>query len=364
MVQEQTPRTPAAEQSGCANKGCLIGSLVALAVLAAGGVMLLFLVGLVIIGAEKLSEFSPDNSPATFRYASGRDFREIYVDGSNSVNCPNRIVVINVNGVIVSDEGSSYYDNAVSGYICAQLRKAAEDPGVKAVIMNLNTPGGEVTASDEIYEEVLNVRRRKPVVAMMNSIAASGGYYIAAGCSPIIANKLTLTGSIGVIISTFNYQKLFEKIGLQSEVYTSGRMKDMLNGGRARTPQEVEIIQKLVDNTYNVFVNIVAKSRNIPAEKIKNTIIGDGRVFDGQQALALGLVDRLGYFKDAVAEAVSLAGIKGSYAVIRYEETFSFSRFLDLMSAKAQPVKLSLHGEASDTFHPQKGRLYYLPFDL
>ena len=198
----------------------------------------------------------------------------------------------------------------------------------------------------------------------MNSIAASGGYYIAAGCRPIIANKLTLTGSIGVIISTYNYQKLFEKIGLQSEVYTSGRMKDMLNGGRARTPQEVEVIQKLVNNTYDVFVNIVAKSRNIPAEKIKTSIIGDGRIFDGQQALKLGLVDKLGYFKDAVAEAVNLAGIEGNYAVIRYEETFSFSRFFDLMSSRAQPVNISLQGEPANTFRPQKGRLYYLPADF
>lgn len=364
MNDEQTPRSPVEKQSGCANKGCLIGSLAALAVLAAGGFMLLLLIGLIIIGANKLSELDTGDSPATFRYASSRNFKEIYVEGSNSVSCPNKIVVINVNGVIVSDEGSSYYDSAVSGYIRAQLRKAANDFTVKAVIMNLNTPGGEVTASDEIYEEVLNVRAKKPVVAMMNSIAASGGYYIAAGCRPIIANKLTLTGSIGVIISTYNYQKLFEKIGLQSEVYTSGRMKDMLNGGRARTPQEVEIIQKLVNNTYDVFVNIVAKSRNIPAEKIKTSIIGDGRVFDGQQALKLGLVDKLGYFKDAVAEAVKLAGIEGTYAVIRYEESFSFARFFDLMSSKAQPVSISLRGESSNTFHPQKGRLYYLPSDF
>ena len=150
MNDEQTPRSPVEKQSGCANKGCLIGSLAALAVLAAGGFMLLLLIGLIIIGANKLSELDTGDSPATFRYASGRNFKEIYVEGSNSVSCPNKIVVINVNGVIVSDEGSSYYDSAVSGYIRAQLRKAANDFSVKAVIMNLNTPGGEVTASDEI----------------------------------------------------------------------------------------------------------------------------------------------------------------------------------------------------------------------
>ena len=359
-AEQHTGSAANAKRSGCAGRGCLIGALAALLVLGVSGAALLFVIGLLGILSEKIGDFESSETSA-FKYASGRNFKEIYVEGFDSIHTQNKIAVINVNGVIVSEDGGSYYDTAVSSYIRAQLRRAASDAAVKAVIINLNTPGGEVTASDEIYEEILNVRTRKPVVAMMNSIAASGGDYIAAACRPIIANKLTLTGSIGVIIATYNYHKLFEKIGLQSEVYTSGPMKDMLNGGRARTPQEIEVIRKLVNNTYDVFVNIVAKSRNIPPEKIKSSIIGDGRVFDGGQALQLGLVDKLGYFKDAVAAAAGMAKISGSYTVIQYEESFSFSRLFDLLSAKTRPVNISLQGESANSFRPQQGRLYYLP---
>ena len=357
------PKAAPADQpkrSGCAGKGCLIASLAALVILAVSGIALVFIIGLLGIISEKISEFENTESSA-FQYTSARNFKEIYVEGYDSVQTKNKIALINVNGVIVSEDSGSYYDTAVSSYIRAQLRKAANDPAVKAVIINLNTPGGEVTASDEIYEEILRVRKHKPVVAMMNSIAASGGYYIAAGCRPIISNKLTLTGSIGVIIATYNYHKLFEKIGLQSEVYTSGPMKDMLNGGRARTPQEIAVIQTLVNNTYDVFVNIVAKSRGISPEKIRSSVIGDGRVFDGKQALQLGLVDKLGYFQDAVAAAVGQAKIEGSYTVIQYEEAFSFSKLFHLLSAKAQPVNISIQGESASAFRPQQGRLYYLP---
>jgi len=200
---------------------------------------------------------------------------------------------------------------------------------------------------------------------MMNSMAASGGYYIASGCKPIIANKLTLTGSIGVIISTYNYRGLFEKIGMKSEVYTSGKMKDMLNGARERTPEEIALVQTLVNNTYSEFIEIVSRSRNIPVEKIRNSIIGDGRVFDGKQALALGLVDSLGYFRDAVAVAARAANLeKGTYTVVRYQEPFSFSKFLSMLFAKTQPVNISVQGHAFNTFAPKRGMLYFLPADL
>ena len=178
------PHAPSAangKRSGCAGRGCLIGSLAALALLAASGVALVFVIGFLGILSEKIGDFESSETSA-FKYASGRNFKEIYVEGFDSIHSQNKIAVINVNGVIVSEDGGSYYDTAVSSYIRAQLRRAASDAAVKAVIINLNTPGGEVTASDEIYEEILNVRTRKPVVAMMNSIAASGGYYIAAAC--------------------------------------------------------------------------------------------------------------------------------------------------------------------------------------
>ncbi len=341
--------------------GCIAGAFCG--ILAAGvcAVLLIAAVAGVFLLLTKESEYQ-DEEGNVFVAAK---FRETYMEGAR--NAADKIAVIPVTGVIVSDAKDSFYDVADSGFIRTQLRQAAADPSVRAIIINLNTPGGEVTASDEIYEEIMNIRRKKPVVAMMNSIAASGGYYIAAACRPIIANKLTLTGSIGVIISTYNYHQLFQKIGVQAEVYTSGSMKDMLNGARPRTPQEVEVIQKLVNNTYDVFVNIVSKSRNIPAEKIRSTEIGDGRIFDGPQALKLGLVDRLGYFKDAVHAAAAESGIQDlPYTVIKYEEPFSFSRLLSLLGARSsiRSVNLSLQGQESTSFRPQKGHLYYLPSDF
>jgi len=188
---------------------------------------------------------------------------------------------------------------------------------------------------------------------------------VAAACSPIIANKLTLTGSIGVIMSTINYRGLFEKIGLQAEVYTSGKMKDMLNGARQRTPEEVGIVRELVNNTYLEFTRIVAESRKIPVEKIRSSEIGDGRIFDGVQAKKLGLVDSLGYFRDAVNAAAKNAKLKpDSYTVIRYKESFSFARLFSMLSARSglKGVNVQLNGTPSaPVFTPQPGRLYYLP---
>ena len=289
---------------------------------------------------------------------------EEYVTGKH--NEKSKIAVVNVRGVITSDEDSFDNNIAHSRQICLRIRRAASDPDVKALIVNLNTPGGEVVASDEIYAEIKRFRKTgKPAVAMMNTMAASGGYYVAAACSPIIANKLTLTGSIGVIMSTINYRGLFEKIGLQAEVYTSGKMKDMLNGARQRTPEEVGIVRELVNNTYLEFTRIVAESRKIPVEKIRSSEIGDGRIFDGVQAKKLGLVDSLGYFRDAVDAAAKNAKLKpDSYTVIRYKESFSFAKLFSMLSARSdlKGVNVQLNGTPSaPVFTPQPGRLYYLP---
>lgn len=286
-------------------------------------------------------------------------FSEKYVSGT--VNASNRIGVIEVHGMITSDRNASLSYAAISEKIIQQLEKAMKDDTVKALIIDLDTPGGEVTASDEIYKKILEVRKKKPVVAMMNTLCASGGYYIAAGCSPIVANKFTLTGSIGVIISTWNYKGLFDRIGLQSEVYTSGKMKDMLHGGKVRTPEEIALVNTLVTNAYDEFVKIVSASRKIPAEKIKNSPIGDGRVMDGKQALQYALVDSLGYFEDAVRLAAQEAKLK-EYQVFRYEESFSFGKLFDLISVKSPAVRLILPSPGTkQECQIRKGVLYFLP---
>ncbi len=332
------------------------------------GFLILVVIGLLIFGAiSYISRLAP---PEKLAYDDPDSFEEEYVCGQrefDSAETQPKIAVIDVKGVIVSDVTESFSDVADSRSICARIRRASEDDQIKALIVNLDTPGGEVTASDEIYEELRLFREKtkKPAVAMMNSMAASGGYYVASGCKPIIANKLTLTGSIGVIISTYNYRGLFEKIGVKSEVYTSGKMKDMLDGSRERTPEEIKVVQTLVNNTYTEFVGVVSRSRNIPADRIRETLIGDGRIFDGKQALSLGLVDSLGYFQDAVNAAAKAAHLeKDTYTVIRYQEPFSFSRFLSMIFAKTQLVNISVQGHALKGFSPKRGMLYFLPADL
>ena len=338
--------------------GCGLGLIISFFLVCGLIVLGLYGISSMVSGYESSSSNSSPDDP--------ENLEEEYVMGKHGDKLP-KIAVINVRGVIVSGEESFGGTVADPRQICLRIRRAASDPDVKALIINLNTPGGEVVASDEIYAEIMRFRKQtgKPAVAMMNTIAASGGYYVAAACNPIIANKLTMTGSIGVIISTVNYRGLFEKIGLQSEVYTSGKMKDMLNGARPRTPEEIRIVRELVTNTYNEFTRIVAESRRIPLGKIRSTEIGDGRIFDGVQAKKLGLVDSLGYFRDAVNAAAKNAKLKpDSYTVIRYKEPFSFARLFSLLSAKGgrTAVNVQLNGTAAaPVFTPQPGRLYYLP---
>ena len=337
--------------------GCGLGLLISVFLVCGLIILGLYGIGAMVSGCESAGSSSSSADPD--------NLEEEYVMGKHGEKLP-KIAVVNVRGIIVSGEESFGTNVADSRQICLRIRRAAADPDVKALIINLNTPGGEVVASDEIYAEIMRFRKQtgKPAVAMMNTMAASGGYYVAAACNPIIANKLTMTGSIGVIISTINYRGLFEKIGLQSEVYTSGKMKDMLNGGRQRTPEEIQIVRQLVDNTYREFTRIVAESRKIPLGKIRSTEIGDGRIFDGVQAKKLGLVDSLGYFRDAVNAAAENAKLKpDSYTVIRYKEPFSFARLVSMFSARSgmTSVNVQLNGSAAPAFTPQPGRLYYLP---
>ena len=175
---------------------------------------------------------------------------------------------------------------------------------MRAVVLEVDSPGGEVTAADIIYNAVVKTRAKKPVVVYMDSLAASGGYYISCGGKYLMANETTITGSIGVIIQTLNYEQLFNKIGLASVVFKSGKFKDMLNGARPITPEERDYIQSFVMKTYDKFLGIVARERNLPAESLRNTV-ADGRILSGKDALEDKLIDGLGQIEDAFAKATS-----------------------------------------------------------
>src|SRR5438105_12381745 len=182
-------------------------------------------------------------------------------------------------GLISSSIPGSVSDSMVEDMRLA-LQQACDDDRVKAIVLEIDSHGGEVTASDQIYNAVVKARARKPVVVYMDSLAASGGYYVSCGGKFLMANDTTITGSIGVIIQTLNYEQLFNKIGLAAVVFKSGKFKDMLNGARPITPEERELVQSFIMKTYEKFLGIVAKERNLPADLLRNTI-ADGRILSG-----------------------------------------------------------------------------------
>jgi protease-4 len=282
-------------------------------------------------------------------------FREILLQRGTGATT-DRIAVITMRGMISSSIPGSVSDSMVDD-LRAALQQAREDHRVKAIVLEIDSPGGEVTASDEIYSAVVKTRARKPVVVYMNTLAASGGYYVSCGGKFLMANETTITGSIGVIIQTLNYEQLFNKIGLASVVFKSGKFKDMLNGARPITPEERELVQNFIMNTYDKFLGIVAKERNVPADLLRNTI-ADGRILSGKEALQNKLIDGLGQLDDAFAKAKQLANAPDA-KVVKYGPPFSLSRFLRVFGESDSKIELQLPKQLVPQL--ESGRAYFLP---
>jgi protease-4 len=260
--------------------------------------------------------------------------------------------------------------------ISDQLRAAGEDSSVKAVIMKVDSPGGEVMASDEIAREIREFQEEyeKPVVASMGGVAASGGYYISVPCRWIVANELTITGSIGVIMHSYNYRGLMDKVGVQPTVFKSGKFKDMLSGDRPVaeiSPEERQMVQQLIDETYARFKKVVRDGRDTEDRKPVASKAGldvrslpenwteyaDGRVLSGKQAFDLGFVDQLGNFDTAVASAEALAGVKEAN-LVQYQLPFDLSSLFRLFGgAEGRTLKLDLGIQLPRL---QVGRLYFI----
>jgi protease-4 len=223
----------------------------------------------------------------------------------DSLALGSRVGLVEVTGTMVS--GSPAVD---------EIARFARDRTVKAIVVRLESPGGVVAAAQEIFDELKKVRAEgMPVVASMGGVAASGAYYVACGADSIVANPGTLTGSIGVIMSFPNTQELLKKIGIDMQVVKTGEFKDMGSRSRPLTPEERELVGELIGDVYDQFVTVVAVERNLDIEAVKR--IADGRVMTGRQAYDLGLVDRLGGFRDAVMLAGRMAGISGEPTVVR-----------------------------------------------
>jgi len=283
-------------------------------------------------------------------------FRETIVQRGGR-GSQDKIAVILMRGMISSSLPGNVTDSMVDDMRTA-LQQARDDAHVRAVVLEIDSPGGEVTASDVIYNWVLRTRAKKPVVVYMDSLAASGGYYVACGGQYLMANETTITGSIGVIIQTLNYEQLFNKIGLASVVFKSGKFKDMLNGARPITPEERDYVQSFVLKTYEKFLGIVARERKLPADSLRNTI-ADGRILSGQDALDNKLIDGVGQIEDAFLKAKEL-GHAADATVVKYGPPFSFSRFLRLFgSAGDSKIELTLPKQLVPQL--ETGRAYFLP---
>jgi len=230
-----------------------------------------------------------------------------------------KVLMIDIDGTISSalETGFLAREKSVVARVFERLERAAADPWVKAVILRLDTPGGEVTASDIVYHEVLRFKERtgRPVIGLMMSVAASGGYYIASACDAIIAHPSSLTGSIGVISIFPSVEALMAKIGVKVDVIKSGPSKDSGSPFRDMTEEEKKIFQGIIDEYYEGFLAVVAKGRRGKVADADLRRIADGRIYTAPQALKLGLIDALGYFDDAFAKARDMASLKSAKLV-------------------------------------------------
>jgi protease-4 len=340
-------------------------------------VALILFVLLVFSGLYNLGNFTSSLFRSNRHYSAGKAtgprLEESLLEDKDSND---KIAVIEVNGIITSRSMDQGGYNMVE-ILKAQLKRAGEDNKVKAVILKVDSPGGEVLASDEIYHAIADfqTKENKPVVASMGNLAASGGYYISAPCQWIVANELTITGSIGVIMHSWNYFNLMKKVGVAPQTYKSGKFKDMLSGERdpdSIAPEEREMVQGLIDETYNKFKSVVAEGRKTAHDKNKGADnrqdqgraltenwadYADGRVLSGTEAYKLGFVDQLGSFDVAVKRTEKIAGIKDAN-LIQYEMRYDLSDIFKMFGKSEPPaIKVDLGVEPPKL---QAGQLYFL----
>lgn len=242
-----------------------------------------------------------------------------------------RIALIRIEGVILDAQET-----------LGELKKFSENPSVKAIVLRIDSPGGGVVPSQEIYDAVRRVRTKsnKAVIASMGSVAASGGYYIAAATDRIVANPGTLTGSIGVIMEMANVEGLLQKIGVEGVVVKSGKYKDVGSPLRKMSDEERGLLQTVMDDVHKQFIEAVAEGRSLEVPEVQ--ALADGRIFTGRQAKAAKLVDELGNLDDAIQLAADVVGIEGEPKVIEQRRRFSIRELLESKLSSVLP-KFDFH---------------------
>jgi protease IV len=297
----------------------LLGIVIACGLLPLGGLALL------------LAFDSGTGNQATLPAAT---WQEQIVEGSGA----DRVAIIEVSGAIGANTGGVFGDGSLTqAQLLSQIRQASEDSAIKAVVLRVDSPGGGVVASSELYTALKKLRASgKHLVVSMGSTAASGGYYIAMASEKIYAHPDTLTGSLGVIFSLTNLEGTYEKIGLRSVVYKSGEFKDIGSPSRPSTPAEDQILQSIVNDAYEGFVQVIIDGRSLSREEVLQ--IADGRVYTGKQALTLKLIDELGDLDAAIVGAKSLAGLENA-TIIRFTSRNSLRSLLEArLREPQQPI--------------------------
>ena len=249
--------------------------------------------------------------------------------GNMSAVSKDAIAIVEVVGPIRMSQSSGGFMNNDAGGIVKKLRELGKRQEIKAIVLRINSPGGSVAATQEIYYEIMKLRKEnKIIVASMVDVAASGGYYIASACNKIVADPGTLTGSIGVILEIGNVEELFKKIGVKMEAIKSGKHKDSGSMFRSLTADERKMFQELIDTAYLQFVDAIVEGRKMDRQKVLD--LADGRVFIGTQALNLGLIDKIGNNQTAIQIAKELSGIKGEPKII--SDTDKWERLLSMFT--------------------------------
>jgi protease-4 len=262
----------------------------------------------------------------------------LFVMFQKSIPIGDRVALIRIEGVITDSRDTT-----------EELKEYVKNPSIKAIVLRIDSPGGAVAPSQEIYEEVRKAAAKKKVLVSMGSVAASGGYYIASPATRIIANPGTLTGSIGVIMEIPNIEGLMNKLGIKTEVVKSGKHKDIASIFRGIGKEEREILQGVLDNVHTQFIKAVAEGRKMLPSDVEK--ISDGRVFTGEQALKAGLIDELGNLEDTVQVAAKLSGIKGEPVIVSKKERFSL---IDL-------IREGVPEELKDIIPAVKLKYLYIP---
>jgi protease IV len=287
------------------------------------------------------------------------EFTEEIIEEGNEFK---KIVVLEVNGVIQeTDEAESLFETA--GYnhraFLKMIEQAENDDAVKAIVLRVNSPGGGVVESAEIHDKLSDLKKetKKPIYVSMGAMAASGGYYISTMADKIFASPETITGSLGVIMQNINYEELAKKYGVEFVTIKSGPYKDIMNPARKMTDEEREILQTLINHSYEGFVKVIAEGRKIPESQVRK--LADGRIYDGRQAKELKLIDEFGYLDDTIAAMKRDHHLEDAQ-VVKYSSDFGFG---SLFGVNVQPFKQE-HAEALEIVrlfsHPKSPRLMYL----